>query len=116
MQFSQLARRAGAAFVISCAVQPVLAQVAATGAPQEVKGWRAETVTDALPQAWGMAWLPDGRILVTGKEGTLHLVAGGKVQPVPPAHPAHRAGQVLRHLRAGAGGFPGYSGQRRRMR
>ena len=82
MQFSQLAGRA-ATFVLSCTALPVLAQVEATGAPQEAKGWRTETVTSALPQAWGMAWLPDGRMLVTGKEGTLHLVAGGKVQAVP---------------------------------
>lgn len=83
MQFSQLARRAAAAFVISCGALPASAQVEASGAPQDAKGWRAETITSALPQAWGMAWLPDGRMLVTGKEGTLHLVAGGKVQPVP---------------------------------
>jgi glucose/arabinose dehydrogenase len=83
MQFSQLARGVAATFVISCAALPALAQVEATGAPPEAKGWRAETVTSALPQAWAMAWLPDGRMLVTGKEGSLHLVAGGKVQAVP---------------------------------
>jgi glucose/arabinose dehydrogenase len=83
MQFHQLARCVSATFVISCAAMPALAQVEASGAPPEAKGWRAETVTEALPQAWGMAWLPDGRMLVTGKEGTLHLVAGGKVQAVP---------------------------------
>jgi glucose/arabinose dehydrogenase len=84
MQFSQqqwcisltLAFAAGAAM-------PAWAQVQATGEPPEAKGWRAQTVTDALPQPWGMAWLPDGRMLVTGKEGTLHLVSGGKVQAVP---------------------------------
>ena len=42
-----------------------------------------ETVTDALPRAWGMAWLPDGRMLVTGKDGSLHLVAGKQVTQVP---------------------------------
>jgi len=62
---------------------PALAQVQASGEPPAIKGWRTETVTAALPQAWAMAWLPDGRMLVTGKEGTLHLVAAGKVQDVP---------------------------------
>ena len=38
---------------------------------------------DGLPQPWGMAWLADGRILVTGKEGTLHLVAGRRMVAVP---------------------------------
>jgi glucose/arabinose dehydrogenase len=83
MQFNQLAQSVAAPFVISCAALPALAQVEATGTPPEVKGWRAETVTSALPQAWAMTWLPDGRMLVTGKEGSLHLVAGGKVQAVP---------------------------------
>ena len=69
--------------LLAGAALPVLAQVEATGAPPEAKGWRLETVTDALPQAWGMAWLPDGRMLVTGKEGSLHLVAGKQVTAVP---------------------------------
>ena len=69
--------------VLVGAVLPALAQVEATGAPPEVKGWRLETVTEALPRAWGMAWLPDGRMLVTGKEGSLHLVAGKQVTEVP---------------------------------
>ncbi|MFC5459696.1 PQQ-dependent sugar dehydrogenase [Massilia niabensis] len=83
MQFNQLAQRAAVSFVISCAALPAAAQVEATGAPPDAKGWRAETVTSALPQAWSMAWLPDGRMLVTGKDGTLHLVAAGNVQAVP---------------------------------
>ncbi len=69
--------------MLAGAALPVLAQVQATGAPPEVKGWRAETVTDALPRAWGMAWLADGRMLVTGKAGTLHLVNGKQVTEVP---------------------------------
>ena len=72
-----------AAGVLVGPILPSLAQVEATGAPPEAKGWRLETVTDALPRAWGMAWLPDGRMLVTGKEGSLHLVAGKQVTAVP---------------------------------
>lgn len=47
--------------------------------PPAAKGWKAETVAEGLPQPWGMAWLADGRILVTGKEGSLHLVEGKRV-------------------------------------
>jgi glucose/arabinose dehydrogenase len=54
-----------------------------SGEPPEAKGWRAETVVSGLPQPWGMAWLADGRILVTGKEGTLHLVDGKRSVAVP---------------------------------
>jgi glucose/arabinose dehydrogenase len=81
MQFSQQQR--WFALTLALAAGAAEAQVQATGEPPAAKGWRAETVTDALPQPWAMAWLPDGRMLVTGKEGTLHLVAGGKVQAVP---------------------------------
>jgi glucose/arabinose dehydrogenase len=84
MQFSQQRRWFALTLAFAAgAALPARAQVQATGEPPEAKGWRAETVTDASPQAWGMAWLPDGRMLVTGKEGTLHLVTGGKVQAVP---------------------------------
>jgi glucose/arabinose dehydrogenase len=69
--------------ILAGAALPALAQVEAGGAPPAVKGWRMETVTDALPRAWGMAWLPDGRMLVTGKEGSLHLVSGKQVTAVP---------------------------------
>ncbi len=54
-----------------------------TGEPPEARGWRAETVVADLPQPWGMAWLGDGRILVTGKSGTLHLVDGKRAVEVP---------------------------------
>jgi glucose/arabinose dehydrogenase len=59
-----------------------LAQVEPVDKPPSASGWRADTVAEGLPQPWGMAWLPDGRILVTGKEGSLHLVEGKRVQAV----------------------------------
>ncbi|MGI4719700.1 MAG: PQQ-dependent sugar dehydrogenase [Janthinobacterium lividum] len=63
---------------------PALAQgIETSGEPPAAKGWRAETVVDGLPQPWGMAWLADGRILVTGKGGTLHLVDGKRAVAVP---------------------------------
>lgn len=86
MQFSQLGvvgRNTLPFLFLAGSVLPARAQVAPMAEPPVVQGWRAETVTDALPQAWAMTWLPDGRMLVTGKAGTLHLVAGGKVQAVP---------------------------------
>lgn len=83
MQLSQQKWAGG--LLLACtagAITPAWSQVQATGEPPAVKGWRAETVAEALPQPWGMTWLPDGRMLVTGKAGTLHLVADGKVQTV----------------------------------
>ena len=69
-----------------------LATVGMTAIAQEVtpvdkpplaKGWRLETVATGAPQPWGMAWLPDGRTLVTGKQGTLHLLNGKSFQQIP---------------------------------
>jgi glucose/arabinose dehydrogenase len=60
------------------------AQLQTTGAPPAAQGWRAVTVAEGIVQPWGMAWLADGRMLVTGKEGTLHLVARRQaLQAVP---------------------------------
>ncbi|RZA35643.1 MAG: PQQ-dependent sugar dehydrogenase [Lysobacteraceae bacterium] len=61
---------------------PALAQVAPVAEPPAATGWKVETVVDSLPQPWGMAWLADGRILVTGKKGSLHLVDGKRVQEI----------------------------------
>lgn len=82
MQFSQLMCRSLTLALLGAAL-PAHAELQASGEPPAVKGWHSETVTGALPQAWAMAWLPDGRMLVTGKEGTLHLVTGKEVQAVP---------------------------------
>jgi glucose/arabinose dehydrogenase len=42
-----------------------------------------ERVTDGLEHPWGMAFLPDGRILVTERPGRLRIVDNGKLDPVP---------------------------------
>jgi glucose/arabinose dehydrogenase len=59
-----------------------LAQLAPSDAPPAVKGWRAVTVADGLNQPWGMAWLPNGKLLVTGKKGTLHVLNGKRFDKV----------------------------------
>jgi glucose/arabinose dehydrogenase len=75
----------------------VLVQLASAALAQEVtpvdkpplaNGWQLETVATGVPQGWGMAWLPDGRMLVTGKGGTLHMLNGKtfrqvKMDPLP---------------------------------
>lgn len=35
-----------------------------------------EVAADDLPQLWAMEFLPDGRMLVTAKAGTMHIIAG----------------------------------------
>ena len=51
--------------------------------PPLAKGWRLETVATGVPQPWGMAWLPDGRMLVTGKQGSVYMLNGKNFQEVP---------------------------------
>jgi aldose sugar dehydrogenase len=58
----------------------------ATGATQS---YRKTEVLQRLDRPWGMAWLPDGRLLITGKSGVLQIVKNGKLEPntiagVPP--------------------------------
>ena len=51
---------------------------------------RAASIVKGLYHPWGMAFLPDGRIIVTERRGTMRLVDGGKliekpVQGIPQA-------------------------------
>lgn len=67
--------------------EPSSTQVASTsGAAQ---GYRTNEVLNGLERPWGMAWLPDGRLLISGKLGKLQVVNNGKLEPtaisgVPP--------------------------------
>jgi glucose/arabinose dehydrogenase len=46
---------------------------------------RAEQVVSGLEVPWGVAFLPEGGILITERPGRLRLVKGGKLQPAPVA-------------------------------
>jgi glucose/arabinose dehydrogenase len=69
--------------ICSTIAAPAFAELQPTGAPPAAKGWRTETVADGIPQPWGIAWLPDGRPLVTSKDGTLHILNGKRFDTVP---------------------------------
>jgi len=76
-------RKAVALAAFASLAATALAQVEVSGPPPEATGWRAEKLAEGLPQPWGMAWLPDGRLLVTGKDGTLHLLNGKHFETIP---------------------------------
>ncbi len=70
---------------LTCALSAplALAQIAVSDAQAKVGGWRAVPVAGGIAQPWAMAWLPDGRMLVTSKGGTLHVLNGSRFDPVP---------------------------------
>ncbi len=45
--------------------------------------FRLVAVTEGLEHPWGMAFLPDGRILVTERSGRLRIVRNGVLDPTP---------------------------------
>lgn len=69
----------------------VLALTAAACAPEAAttqgqgreQAYRVVTVAEGLEHPWGMAFLPDGGILVTERPGRLRLIRDGQLQPEP---------------------------------
>jgi glucose/arabinose dehydrogenase len=51
----------------------------------EQRGLRAVVVTKGLSHPWSIAFLPDGVILVTERQGRLRVVRNGKLEPEPVA-------------------------------
>lgn len=47
------------------------------------KGWKKVTVLEGLEHPWGLAFLPNGDMLITERAGRLRLVRGGKLQAEP---------------------------------
>jgi len=45
--------------------------------------YRLVTLARKLEQPWSMAFLPDGRMLITERPGRLRIFAGGKLEPRP---------------------------------
>jgi aldose sugar dehydrogenase len=72
---------------------PALAQQQPTQQPsQEVEptadvpmaeGWRMTTLAEDLEHPWGMAFLPDGGILITERPGRLRIYRDGQLQEQP---------------------------------
>lgn len=65
------------------AVPAAMARLQPSDAPPAAKGWRSVTVADGISHPWGMAWLPDGRMLVTSRAGKLYVVSGKSVEQIP---------------------------------
>lgn len=62
-------------------------------------GWTSTALLSGLEHPWGMAFLPNGDMLITERPGRLRYVAKGKLEPRPidgvPPVLAHRQGGLL---------------------
>lgn len=72
-----------AACLASLIIAPASAELQPSDAPPAAKGWRTITIAEGVTHPWGMAWLPDGRLLVTSKTGTLHMLSGKTFTAIP---------------------------------
>ena len=45
--------------------------------------FKTTTITEGLERPWGMAWLPDGSILITERPGRLRIVKNGELDLEP---------------------------------
>lgn len=81
------------------AASPASAAQSRAPAPAETVAVKAEIVASGLAHPWGLAFLPDGRMLVTERPGRLRIVMrDGKISPPVagvPAVDARRQGGLL---------------------
>ena len=59
--------------------------VAAQNVQSEEHAFRVVEIVRGLEQPWSLAFLPDGRLLVTEKAGRLRIVKDGRLEPQPVA-------------------------------
>ena len=79
MNFRQINRRTfvGSAFA---AALTLTAPAAAQTVNSQKQAFRPVVVTSGLEHPWALAFLPDGRMLVTERAGRLRVIADGQLQ------------------------------------
>src|SRR5690554_7420583 len=50
--------------------------------PPRVTGYELTLVARGIDQPWSIAWLPDGRALVTAKKGALYVLEGDRFREI----------------------------------
>ncbi len=86
------ARRTGAAWAVLAMALACLVGTSPLAAAERLGTYESDEqrfhlvkVTDGLEHPWGLAFLPDGRMLVTERPGRLRIVADGWLVPEPVA-------------------------------
>jgi len=70
--------------VTLCALPPLFPSLAVAQTYQsDEHAFRVVKVVEGLEQPWSVAFLPDGRMLITEKAGRLRVVSQGKLDPRP---------------------------------
>ena len=64
--------------------QPAFAGQTRASQPAQKPEIAVEVVAEGLPHLWALEFLPDGRMLVTTKEGAMHIVSGDGGEAAPP--------------------------------
>jgi aldose sugar dehydrogenase len=67
----------------------VLEQVVESRIESEEANFRIVRIVEGLEHPWAIAWLPDGRMLVTERPGRMHLIDGEKVKELKNLPPIH---------------------------
>jgi glucose/arabinose dehydrogenase len=82
-------RRLAAGLVLVLAAMPFRAPAATAAEPAPVRteehSLHVRVLVRGLDHPWALAFLPDGRMLVTEREGRLRIVRDGKLDPQPVA-------------------------------
>jgi glucose/arabinose dehydrogenase len=77
-------------FFISCTAQEKANDIPIQ---EEVKNYTFETVASGIQTPWGMAWLPDGTMLVTEKSGVLYRIKDGTKTEIKNVPAVYNRGQ-----------------------
>jgi glucose/arabinose dehydrogenase len=70
---------------IGCVIALLVPLVAAAQLRSDEHTFRVVKVAEGLEHPWSIAFLPDGRMLVTERPGRLRIVSNGKLEPQPVA-------------------------------
>ena len=80
---------------LALVISPAQAAIEAAVVRSEAHSFRVVTLLDGLEHPWSIAFLPDGRWLITERPGRLRIVESGRLRPKPVAGlpPIHRHDQ-----------------------
>jgi aldose sugar dehydrogenase len=86
MKQGRLAIKTGGTLIaVAAAVILAVGQLGAETIRTEEHAFRVIKIVEGLEHPWGLAFLPDGRMLVTERPGRLRIVRDGRLEPQPVA-------------------------------